>query len=112
LIAALAVERPVVLTIDDVHWAEPLLLDLVEHLVQWSVGVPVLVVLAARPELRDLRPSLTVAGGTVRELVTLAALDADAATRLAAGIAGGASLPAALVGRVLAASEGHPLFLA
>jgi len=112
LLAVLAAERPVVLSIDDVHWAEPLLLDLVEHLVQWSAGVPLLIVVAARPELRDLRPSLTVPGGTVSELVTLGALDAGAATRLAAAIAGGAELPAALVGRVLAASEGHPLFLA
>ena len=41
------------LVIDDLHWAEPLLLDLVEHLVQWGSGVPLLVLVGARPELRD-----------------------------------------------------------
>ena len=41
-LAALAAAQPVVLVIDDLHWAEPLLLDLVEHLVQWGSGVPLL----------------------------------------------------------------------
>src|SRR6266404_1437308 len=49
LLAALAATRPVVLAIDDVQWAEPLLLDLTEHLVQWTTGTPLLVVAAARP---------------------------------------------------------------
>ena len=53
LLAALAAARPVVLVIDDLHWAEPLLLDLIEHLVQWGSGVPLLVLVGARPELRD-----------------------------------------------------------
>src|SRR5262249_56982993 len=55
LLAGLAAAQPVVLVIDDLHWAEPLLLDLVEHLVQWSTGVPLLLLTAARPELRDTR---------------------------------------------------------
>ena len=41
--------RPEVLAIDDLQWAEPLLLDLVEHLVQWGAGMPLLVLAAARP---------------------------------------------------------------
>src|SRR5215468_1254304 len=59
-LAALAATQPVVLAIDDLHWAEPLLLDLTEHLVQWSTDVPLLVLVAARPELRETRSSLTV----------------------------------------------------
>jgi class 3 adenylate cyclase/ketosteroid isomerase-like protein len=111
LLAAIAAVRPVVLAIDDLHWAEPLLLDLVEHLVQWSAGVPLLVLAAARPELRDARGSLAAPGPLVADLVTLAGLDASAATRLAANVIGGAELPAALAGRVLATSEGNPLFV-
>ncbi len=111
LLAALAAVRPVVLVIDDLHWAEPLLLDLVEHLVQWGSGMPLLVVVAARPELRDARSSLTVPGPLVAEVTTLSGLDAGAATRLAANVIGGTELPAGLAGRVLATSEGNPLFV-
>src|SRR5947207_1986788 len=111
LLAALATARPVVLAIDDLHWAQPLLLDLVEHLVQWGTGVPLCVLTAARPELRDARSSLASPGGLVADVVTLAGLDAGAATRLAASVIGAEELPAAVAGRVLTTSEGNPLFV-
>lgn len=110
-LAALASTRPVVLVIDDLHWAEPLLLDLVEHLVQWGSGVRLFVLVGARPELRELRSSLVTAGGVVRDVVTLGGLDASAAMRLAAGVLGAADLPAAVAAKVLATSEGNPLFV-
>jgi class 3 adenylate cyclase/ketosteroid isomerase-like protein len=110
-LATLAGVRPVVLAIDDIQWAEPLLLDLVEHLVQWGSDAPLLVLVAARPELRDARSSLATPGGLVSEVVTLAGLDAGAATRLAANAIGAAELPAAIAGRILATSEGNPLFV-
>ena len=99
------------LVIDDLHWAEPLLLDLVEHLVQWGSGVPLLVLIGARPELRDLRSSLVTPGGLVSDVVTLAGLDAGAAMRLAANVIGASDLPAAVAAKVLATSEGNPLFV-
>src|SRR5262249_46805921 len=111
LLAGFAAAQPVVLAIDDLHWAEPLLLDLVEHLVQWGTGVPLLVLAAARPELRDARSALATPGGRVAAVVTLGGLDAGAATRLAANVLGADELPAAIAGRVLATSEGNPLFV-
>ncbi len=111
LLAALASVRPVVLVIDDLHWAEPLLIDLVEHLVQWGGGVPVFVLVGARPELRDARAALTTQGGLVADVLTLGGLDAGAATRLAASVIGAADLPAAVAAKVLATSEGNPLFV-
>ncbi|HJQ83831.1 MAG TPA: AAA family ATPase, partial [Candidatus Binatia bacterium] len=111
LLAALAAARPLVLAIDDLQWAEPLLLDLTEHLVQWSTGVPLLVLGAARPELRDARSALATRGDLVTEVVTLGGLDAGAAMRLAANVVGADELPAAITGRVLATSEGNPLFV-
>jgi len=110
-LAALAGNGPVVLVIDDLHWAEPLLLDLVEHLVQWGAGVPLLVLVGARPELRDVRSSLATPGGVVAAVVTLGGLDAGAAMRLAANVIGAADLPAAVAAKVLATSEGNPLFV-
>lgn len=111
LLAALAATRPVVVAIDDLQWAEPLLLDLVEHLIQWTTDAPVFVVAAARPELRETRGALAARGALVADVVTLGGLDAASATRLAANVIGADALPAAVAGRVLATSEGNPLFV-
>src|SRR6185503_18732585 len=111
MLAALAQTKPVVLVIDDLHWAEPLLLDLVEHLIQWGAGIPLFVLIGARPELRDLRSSLVTPGGFVSDVVTLGGLDAGAAMRLAANVIGATDLPAAVAAKVLATSEGNPLFV-
>lgn len=109
--SALAQRRPLVLVIDDLHWAEPLLLDLVEHLIQWASEAPLFVLVGARPELRERRSSLVTSGGLVSAVVTLAGLDAGAAMQLAANVIGAADLPAAVAARVLASSEGNPLFV-
>ena len=111
LLAALATDRPVVLVLDDAHWAEPFLLDLIEHLVQWGSGVPLLLLVGARPELRESRATLATPGALVSEVVTLAGLDAGAAMRLAANVIGAADLPASVAAKVLATSEGNPLFV-
>ncbi len=110
-LTGLATIRPVVLVIDDLHWAEPLLLDLVEHLVQWGSGVALLVLIGARPELRDLRSSLVTRGGLVSDVVTLGGLDAGAAMQLAANVIGASDLPAAVAAKVLSTTEGNPLFV-
>ena len=111
LLTGLATAKPIVLVIDDLHWAEPLLLDLVEHLIQWGSGVPLFVLIGARPELRDLRSSLVTPGGLVADVLTLSGLDAGAAMRLAANVIGASDLPAAVAAKVLATSEGNPLFV-
>jgi class 3 adenylate cyclase/tetratricopeptide (TPR) repeat protein len=111
LVTVLATHRPVVVVLDDLHWAEPLLLDLTEHLAEWTRDVALLVLVAARPELRDVRSALAVPGRLVGEVVALDGLDAGAAARLAADVVGTDELPAGVAGHVLATSEGNPLFL-
>jgi predicted ATPase len=53
---SLAEQRATVLVFEDLHWADDDLLDFVDHLVDWSAGVPLLVVCTARPELLERRP--------------------------------------------------------
>ena len=53
LVEALADERPLVLVVEDIHWAEPALLDLLDELADLVRDVPVLLLCLARPELLD-----------------------------------------------------------
>jgi tetratricopeptide (TPR) repeat protein len=52
---ALARKGPVLLALDDIHWAEPTLLDLVEYLGEWAEG-PILLLCLARGDLLEARP--------------------------------------------------------
>ena len=99
------------LVIDDIQWAEPLFLDLLEHLAQWAKAAPVLVVGLARPEIRDIRPPLAEAGRRVAAVVSLEGLDAAATERLAAELLGGAALPQELTARLPDSTNGNPLFV-
>ena len=56
LLESLAAERPVILHVDDLQWAEPMLLDLLDHVVDLSRGAPILLLCAARLELLENRP--------------------------------------------------------
>ena len=50
-------EKPLVLVVEDIHWAEPTLLDVIEHLVDWTRDAPLLVACMSRPDLLDDRPA-------------------------------------------------------
>jgi tetratricopeptide (TPR) repeat protein len=106
LFEALARRRPLVVVLDDLHWAEETLLELVDHLAGWTRGVPLLLVCAARPELLERRPPAADAATLV-----LAPLDADAAGALMHWELDAAPLPPALRENILATSEGNPLFV-
>ncbi len=56
LIESLAEHQPVVVVVDDLHWAEPLLLDLLDYVASFSVERPILLLCLARPDLFDTRP--------------------------------------------------------
>ena len=111
LVESVAAARPMVVVIDDIQWAEPLLLDLLEHLTEWVHDVPVMLVCLARPELREVRPSLAETGRRVAEVVALDGLDSVATEQLAAGLLGTDRLPAGLIARLPASTDGNPLFV-
>lgn len=106
LLEGLASERPVVVVVDDVHWAEPMLLDLLEHIVEWARHAAIVIVALARPEIREVRPALLDA-----DAIILEGLDPDDTASLALSLLGAHDLPEALVHRILASTEGNPLFV-
>ncbi|CAG7645006.1 ATP-binding protein [Actinacidiphila bryophytorum] len=57
LLEVLGRERPVIMIWEDLHWAEPTLLDLIDDIATWLQDVPVLLLCVARHELLDLRGS-------------------------------------------------------
>jgi class 3 adenylate cyclase/tetratricopeptide (TPR) repeat protein len=103
-------EQPLALVVEDIHWAEPTLLDLVEHLTDWTRDAQLLVLCLARPELLDDRPSW---GGNRQnaELLTLEPLGAEDAAALVTGLAGDSELGDEDRSRILAVAEGNPLFV-
>jgi tetratricopeptide (TPR) repeat protein len=108
LLESLALERPVILHIDDLQWAQPMLLDLLDSVTDLSRGAPILLLCAARPELLEDRTSW--GGGKLNaSAVLLEPLDAADSARLLDQLGDG--LDQAARSRVIAASEGNPLFL-
>jgi class 3 adenylate cyclase/tetratricopeptide (TPR) repeat protein len=97
--------RPLIAVVDDIHWAEPTLLDLVEYIVGFA-RAPALIACTARPELFDVRPDWPRAG--VVELEPLE--EQDAATLVDAFLAD-AELPATVRDRIRERAEGNPLFV-
>ncbi len=89
---------PIAVVIDDVQWAEPTLLDLIESLALMASG-PLLVVCIARPEMVERRPGWPVT-------LAVAPLTADDADELVP-----ADLPADLRSAVMTAANGNPLFI-
>jgi class 3 adenylate cyclase len=108
LLEQLARVQPVVLVVDDLQWGEAMLLDLVEHLGEWTRG-PLLLVVLARPELRDRRGALTDGGR--HTVLALEGLDRAATAQLACDLLAADALPSELLDRLPASTGGNPLFL-
>ena len=100
----LARRGPLIVLLEDLHWAEPTLLDFVEYLGAWPVETPLLLVCLARPELRDDRL------GAEAEVLRLEPLE-DAAIDLLVDELGGADVGADTRRRVVSLAEGNPLFV-
>jgi predicted ATPase/class 3 adenylate cyclase len=110
LLEHLARDRPLVVVVEDIHWAEPTLLDLLEHITDWSRDAPLLVLCPARPELLETRPGW--GGGKLNATtVLLEPLPAEATGRLIEALPGGPVLPAEVVAGIQAAAEGNPLYV-
>ncbi len=103
----IAAEAPVAMVFEDLQWADSGLLAFVDHLVEWSRGVPIFVVALARPELLETRPDW---GAGKRNFTSLALepLTPKAMHDLLAGLVPG--LPADAAERIVARADGIPLY--
>ena len=106
----LAADRPLLLLLDDLQWAESTFLDLVEHIAEWSRDAPILVLAQARPELRDDRPGW---GGGVANAtsILLEPLTQAETVELVADLIGDSGVAGEVSARVAEAAEGNPLFV-
>jgi class 3 adenylate cyclase/tetratricopeptide (TPR) repeat protein len=110
MLESLAGRRPVTLVLDDLHWAEPTLLDLIEHLADWTADAPVLLVCMGRRELLEARPGWS-GGKQHATTVTLEPLNVDQSRELVSNLLGRVELGGGLTERIAAAAEGNPLFV-
>lgn len=109
-LAAAAADAPVIVVLEDAHWADQTLLDLLEHIVAWTDDAPMCVLVVARPDLLETRPGW--GGGrldaTTIALEPLSPTDAEA---LMNALASGTGLPPRARTQVLTSAEGNPLFV-
>jgi class 3 adenylate cyclase len=105
----IAARRPLVLVFEDLHWADGPLVEFVEHLVEWSSGVPMFVVCLARPELYERHPRW---GGGQRNSTTisLSPLSGQDTARLLSALLEQAVLPAEVQAELLERAGGNPLY--
>jgi class 3 adenylate cyclase/tetratricopeptide (TPR) repeat protein len=106
---ALGDQGPLVLVIEDLHWADDQMLDFVDHLVDWAADVPLLVVCTARPELLERRPGW---GGGKPNATTLSLrpLSDDETARLLVANLDRPVLPAETQATLLERAGGNPLY--
>jgi DNA-binding SARP family transcriptional activator len=109
LLTGLARKRPLLLVIEDVHWAAPAFLDLVESLIE-LVQAPMLVLCLARPDLLDTRP-LWGGGRVSSSTIMLDSLSPSESGELLDRLAPQGDFDADRRERILALAEGNPLFI-
>ena len=110
LFESMAVERPLVIHFEDIHWAEPTFLELIEQAVGIAEDAPILIVCSARHDLLETRPTWAEEiEGSLR--ILLEPLSGEEAGRIIDHLLGGADLPAEMRQRITEAAEGHPLYV-
>jgi class 3 adenylate cyclase/tetratricopeptide (TPR) repeat protein len=109
-VEALADDGPTVLVFEDIHWADDALLDFIELVFTHSVGVPLLIVCTARPELAERRPKWATALPHAITISPRPLAEKDMA-RLVSDLLDQAQLPTAVGQTLLDEAEGNPLYV-
>jgi class 3 adenylate cyclase/tetratricopeptide (TPR) repeat protein len=106
---AMAARRPVVLVVEDLHWADSALLDFLEHVLDWAAPVPLLILATTRPELYDRRPGWS-GGQRNATTISLSPLSSEETARLLQGLLDRSVLPAETQAALLERAGGNPLY--
>ncbi len=99
--------RPVILSFEDMQWADSALLDFIEYLLDWSKSHPIFVLTLTRPELLERRPNWGAAHRNFTS-IALEPLAPGAMRDLVSGLVPG--LPNEIRARILERAEGIPLY--
>jgi class 3 adenylate cyclase/tetratricopeptide (TPR) repeat protein len=105
----LAEDGPVLAMFDDIHWAEPAFLDLIENLLDTVEDAQVLMMATARHDLIEEKPEWGQRERASR--LVLQPLGAAAVAQVVANLLGSTGLGDDLIGRIVAAAEGNPLYV-
>ncbi|HET8525641.1 MAG TPA: AAA family ATPase [Actinomycetota bacterium] len=106
---AIAAREPFVLVIEDLHWADPAMLEFIQHLVDWTSDVSLFVLATARPELYERAPGW---GGGARNhtAISLSPLSERETAQLIGALLEQTVLPAATQSELLNRAGGNPLY--
>ena len=107
---ALARKEPVVVVFDDIHWAEPTFLEMLEYLVGWTQDAPIFLLCPSRRELLETRPGWGSDNPQMQSLI-LEPLKTSDSEKLIANLLGQAGLPPKTYDNIITAAEGNPLFV-
>jgi class 3 adenylate cyclase/tetratricopeptide (TPR) repeat protein len=101
--------RETVLVFEDLHWGDEALLSFLEHVADWSEGVPLLLLCTARPELYEQHPGF---GQNARntQRINLSPLTDEETARLVSSLLERAVLPAETQQALLERAGGNPLY--
>jgi class 3 adenylate cyclase/tetratricopeptide (TPR) repeat protein len=105
----LATGRAAVWVIDDIHWAEPTMLDLVRQLGGAVRDHPMVILCTSRHDLLDRHPEWGTELGATR--IALTPLDDAASATVVDNLLGSTGIPPQVRDRIVAAAEGNPLFV-
>jgi len=100
---------PLLLVFEDVHWAEPALIELVEHLAEWA-RAPLLLICLARPDFREVRPTFGASAANATA-ITLSPLGPDDTRLLIRELLAIDALSEEVRADVVTRAEGNPLYI-
>jgi class 3 adenylate cyclase/tetratricopeptide (TPR) repeat protein len=108
LFEQLARELPLLVVFDDIHWAEPTFLDLLEYVRGFAADVPLVMLCQGRPDLLEVRPAWAAPAANTTTLVLQPLSDAESRA-LARSLHDG--VDEELLNRIVGSAEGYPLFV-